>query len=68
MIAFCVHCGASIVHEVIVSEGKVLPSKYIKCSNCGKLAGVKDAPAKKNSLSDLAAKKGEVAIKDGKIT
>jgi hypothetical protein len=68
MIAYCVHCEVSITDELTIVGGEIVPSKYLQCPNCGKMAGVKEEPAEKNSLSDLAIEKGEMTIKDGRIT
>jgi hypothetical protein len=67
MIAFCVHCGASMVDEIIVTNGEIMPGKDVLCSNCGKPAGIKNESGKKKKLSNMVAKKGEIIIKDGKI-
>lgn len=67
MIAYCVHCGATITTEIVISNGEIAPGKYVRCPKCGKMAGGKDEHAKGNSLADLVKKKGAVSIKDGKI-
>lgn len=68
MIAYCIHCGASVPNEAVICNGEILPSKYTRCGNCGKLAGVKDEQVKGDNFVELVDKKGEVTIKDGKIS
>lgn len=67
MVGFCVHCGASIADELIIKDGEILPSKYIRCSYCGKLAGVKGNQIEKDTDMELLEKSGEITVKDGKI-
>jgi DNA-directed RNA polymerase subunit RPC12/RpoP len=67
MVAFCVHCGASITDEFIIKDGEILPSKYVRCSYCGKMAGLKDNSLEKESDMELLGKSGEIIIKGGKI-
>ena len=68
MVGFCVHCGASTPNEFVVVNGEGLPSAYVRCSYCGKMAGIKDKIEQEDRTMELIAKADEVIIKDGKIT
>ena len=68
MVGFCVHCGASTPNEFVIVNGQVLPSAYVRCSYCGKMAGIKDQIEPEDRTMELIAKADEVIIKDGKIT
>lgn len=67
MVGFCVYCGASIADELIIKDGEILPSRYIRCPYCGKMAGVKDNQLEKDVDMELLEKSGEIIIKNGKI-
>jgi len=67
MVGFCVHCGASTPNEFVIKNGDILPSQYVRCAYCGKMAGIKDTPSEKDADMELLGKSGEVLIKDGKI-
>jgi hypothetical protein len=67
MVGFCVHCGSSIIDELVIKDGEILPSKYVRCSYCGKLAGVKDNPPEKDTVIDMLEKSEDIIIKNGKI-
>jgi len=67
MVGFCVHCGASINDELIIKDGEILPSRYIRCPHCGKMAGVKNDQSEKDADIELLEKSGEIIIKNGKI-
>lgn len=68
MVGFCIHCGASTPNEFVVVNGDVLPSPYVRCSYCGKMAGIKDKMEEDHTWLEILEKTGEAVIKYGKIT
>ena len=67
MVGFCIHCGASTPNEFVVVNGNVLPSSYVRCSYCGKMAGIKEKIEEDRDM-ELIARVDEVIINDGKVT
>lgn len=68
MVGFCIHCGASTPNEFVVVNGDILPSPYVRCSYCGKTAGIRERIEEEDRSMGLIEKIDEVIIKDGKIT
>ncbi|MEK7309711.1 MAG: hypothetical protein AAB038_02735 [Planctomycetota bacterium] len=68
MVGFCIHCGASTPNEFVVVNGNILPSSYVRCSYCGKMAGIKDKIEEEDRAMELIEKADGVIIKDGKVT
>ena len=67
MVGFCMHCGASIPNEFIIKNGEVLPSPYVRCAYCNKMAGIKEHITEEDKDMELIERQGQIIIKDGKI-
>ena len=51
MVTFCMKCGASLppTADVVISNGKEMPSPNFKCPACGEMAGESKGESSKNS-------------------
>jgi DNA-directed RNA polymerase subunit RPC12/RpoP len=67
MVGFCIHCGASTPDEFVIVNGEILPSAYVRCSYCGKMAGIKGGPEEDDRDLALLLNTENVVIKDGKV-
>ena len=53
MVAFCMKCGASLppTADVVIRNGKELPSPDFKCPACSQMAGETESDNSKNPKS-----------------